>query len=440
MSTLHNAIMEDRIRQVELLLSVGINVNAQDELGRTPLMTACFMRNVKRRETVCDLLLQYNANVERLDKFNRNTIMYACATRNIHLLEKLLEFIDSDMNHADLDGITCLMYAAIEGDPRVLRIILSKLTQYGVSLDVRDNRGFTAYLLALKHGNIKCADILRKSGASVNVFDLENHWDAEQWIKTHYVQRLRRESLQVERQRQTKSAANRRRGEHEVKLTQRPLSIPPTFTFKTHGQKNDARSDKGWEKSDTRMDREREKGWIKAARGNVGSYKQSTGFQSDSGYPSRQSKSALSRQNEDTDSVTIYTNSSRPQTVSSLRSETLSLSVSTEYAATVSSNGPRRKQYDLQRKELIQIFQEYGIRHKPLPPARPKITAKRKKGVRGNKFRMTEEKRLDVSGLLPVAPNSPRQRGRKSIMLASKIRAVRTELKVLAAMKPGERE
>eukprot|EP00794_Sanderia_malayensis_P008187 gene8187-9065_t len=180
MLALHTAII--KIDCVKLTSSSGRNKReSADEFGRTPLMMACFMRNFKRRKMVCGLLLDYGANIETLDFHNRNTIMYACATRNEYLLKRLLLFVDSDMNHTDIDGNTCLMYAAIEGDARILHMVVDKLQRYGLDND-----------------------------ASVKILDFENFQGGEEWMKTHYVERLKRENLHIGRQRRTKSVAGTR--------------------------------------------------------------------------------------------------------------------------------------------------------------------------------------------------------------------------------------
>ncbi len=420
------------MRQIQLLLSVGINVNSQDDVGRTPLMMACFMRNLKHRTMVCELLLEHGANIELLDMFNRNTIMYACATRNQYLLEKLLLFMDSDMNHTDKDGNTSLMYAAIEGDPRILKMIMDKLKKYGLSMDMRNKRGFTAYLLALKNGNIECANILRDNEASVKVFDLEHFWDGEQWIRTHYVQRLRRESFQMERQQRerqrTTSMANRPVSDwDETTLIQRPKSIPPSFTFTTRGSEERRTSVKPVKLTE------------KYAWSDERKQRKSTTASSDYRNSSEKGKGVLTEYPEDNQSFVTYTSISRPGTNSSLRSEPLTLSSATNYAETMSSTSQKRSRSCLQRQELIKIFEQYSMSQMPIPPAIPKHPTRRNFGMR--KTKTYDERRLEVPGSPHTTKltNSPKNR-RQSTMLRAKARHVKTEIKVISALQSEEQE
>ena len=226
MSSLHAAIFNERVCQIQVFLTVGIKVNTKDELGRTPLMIACFMTNKRRREIVCKLLLDHGANVKIRDKFKRTILMYACATRNEFLLDQLLLYNDDDLNWKDVDGNTCLMYAAIEGDIKVLEKLLRPFIRYGVDLDVSNKNGLTAYLLALRNGNRDCANLLQSSGASHHIFDTTNYWHGNEWLEFHYMLRYKQESLQYQSQTRAKSQALQRNCDTSSSILQRQFSIP----------------------------------------------------------------------------------------------------------------------------------------------------------------------------------------------------------------------
>lgn len=226
------AILNERLQQIQVFLTVGMKVNTRDEQGRTPLMIACFMSNKKKRQTVCGWLLEHGAEVEARDKFKRTILMYACATRNKFLLDKLLLHTDANLNFADLEGNTCLMYAAIEGDLNITRKILVPMTLYDVDLDARNRRGFTAYLLALKHGNVDCAKLLQKNGASARITDSENYWNGDRWLESHQNLRLNRESMQSRVQMRARSQMASRRNVTQTEIIQRPTSTPPSLPSK----------------------------------------------------------------------------------------------------------------------------------------------------------------------------------------------------------------
>jgi ankyrin repeat protein len=60
-SALMKAIDDGQITEVRRLLEAGVNANAMDEDGQSPLMAAACANNVK----ALDLLLQYGADVKR---------------------------------------------------------------------------------------------------------------------------------------------------------------------------------------------------------------------------------------------------------------------------------------------------------------------------------------------------------------------------------------
>ena len=70
---------------------------------------------------------------------------------------KLLLDRGADVNITDFAGRTILMFAAINGDMRLLGEILSK----GVSADLRDYRGKSALDFAAEYHNDECADLLK---------------------------------------------------------------------------------------------------------------------------------------------------------------------------------------------------------------------------------------------------------------------------------------
>ena len=195
MSALHNAICNNRLRQIRLLIKVGINVNLPDKEGRTPLMLVCFLDDERKRNSLTKLLLARGGKIDLKDSCGRSVLTYACISGNDFLVNKILEHTDMDVNGKDRDGNTCLMYAAINGHPKVILLLLEHMKAYGLNVDIRNCKGFTAYLLALKHGNIQCANILKEDGkASVNIFDLEKFWTGDKWVKSYYARRLDIES------------------------------------------------------------------------------------------------------------------------------------------------------------------------------------------------------------------------------------------------------
>eukprot|EP00112_Aurelia_sp_Birch-Aquarium-sp1_P016715 Seg381.32 transcript_id=Seg381.32/GoldUCD/mRNA.D3Y31 product="Ankyrin repeat domain-containing protein 63" protein_id=Seg381.32/GoldUCD/D3Y31 len=391
MSSLHAAIINDRLHQVRMLLGVGVRVDVKDEQGRTPLMVACFMTNKKRRQVVCDLLLGSGANVDLMDKFKRTLLMYACATRNIFLLKELTEYVEIDLNKKDKDGNTCLMYAAIEGDVEVVKLILEPFEMYGISLDKRNKCGFTAYLLALKNGNVECAQILKDKGASTNMFDLENYWGGKEWLASHYKNRLDRESKQSAHHVRAKSEnMQRREDSHNHGILQRPRSMPPLFHYpechKTNNSQENYQNKQGVRKSEPRSmasslgrsvdDRSRESKSQGAAKG-LKLPRPVTGSSVSKTAP--RAKKAWNDENEagtapdyqkvedgDYDAIT------RTQTGCSFRSDAMTTAGKSDFRRCVSTSTGEKHPRKRQQEQLIKLFEQYSMNHLHLPSARPR--------------------------------------------------------------------
>lgn len=435
MSSLHVAILNERLQQIQIFLAVGMKVNTKDELGRTPLMIACFMTNKRKRQIVCQLLLDHGADVEVRDKFKRTLLMYACATRNEYLLDRLLQHTDADLNTFDLDGNTCLMYAAIEGDVQMTQKILEPLIMYEIDLDVRNRRGLTAYLLALKNGNVECAKLLQQSGASAQISDTENHWKGDKWLESHYLLRNSRERTPWHGRPRTKSQTSYRKKD---RLPERPTSMPPLL----HTGYQDYEYADRMKKSETKsmvtepysatvnvdviklMRKSRlAPGYFPAKR--TAAWKSWDAKNTKKAWPGTVSADQEQRTEHPHDKVDEvvgdYDAIVRPQTRLSLKSATISLAGRSEYGDTVSvSTGSRNRG---QQEELIKIFEEYSLKQMKIPPAVPDRC--------GN---ITYNKRSsDLQRVGSAVQEKPRKRRLSTVR--AKVRDIKAEVRALNTMK-----
>ena len=419
MSLLHTTIINDSIHQLRMYLTVGVKVDVRDAQGRTPLMVACFMTNKKRRRIACELLLAHGANVDLRDKFKRTVLMYACSTRNIFLLRELLQYIDTDLNKTDNDGNTCLMYAAIEGDIEVMKLILEPFEIYGIGLDLRNKRGFTAYLLALKNGNVGCAQILKDKGASINIFDSENYWGGKEWLASHYKNRLNRESLQSAHIVRSKSQ-NMQRGEnnqhHDV--MQRPRSMPPSLHHSNYLQTPNSQANyhnvTGAKRSKRNLaatslvapssdDRTREFKSQEAAK-RLKTPRPVTGSSVRTTVP--RAKIAWNDENEvdasfedQKEEIGDYDIIVRPLTGCSFRSEAITTEGKSDFGDSVSiSIGYKHRKKQQQQRQLFKLFEEYSMNQVPIPPEAQK-RCKRDSKVKRPRFKSFEMQKREQSHL-----------------------------------------
>ena len=183
LSCLHQAVCSGRLHQSRLLLDIGVNPKLVDNQGRTPLMmTACISKDALATR-IARLLLSRGAEVECVDHQGRTALSYACQHGHFKLVKLLIDD-DCDINKADKDGNTPLMYAAMSGNVPTLREILHVVLKYRLSVDLRNKKGFSAYLLAAKMANGECARILKtEANASDCVRDTEFFLSDKEWAK-----------------------------------------------------------------------------------------------------------------------------------------------------------------------------------------------------------------------------------------------------------------
>ena len=186
------------VSNVEELLSHGARVDARDEQGFTPLLSAA-----KRGHTeVCQLLLETGkANVEETvvgpslldgdtalmlaahqghastvavllskgakvdakDKHGFTPLLAAANERYTEVCEVLLDKGKANIEETDPEGNTALMLAFM--NPITVALLLSK----GAEVDKRDHAGFSSLIAAVQLGDTEVCKLLLKSGkANVN--------------------------------------------------------------------------------------------------------------------------------------------------------------------------------------------------------------------------------------------------------------------------------
>jgi ankyrin repeat protein len=177
-STSVGADVEHRNDAVKLLLSRGVNVNAKDNEGWTPLLlatdhnmpsvvqtlldgnadvnakcecsgylsggwTALMVASREGRADLVKMLVARHAVVDLRNKTGRTALAVAAAKGDADVARILLDD-GADANAPDDDGRTPLMYAAAEGNLDVVRLLL----QRGARVADKDHSGKTAMQLA----------------------------------------------------------------------------------------------------------------------------------------------------------------------------------------------------------------------------------------------------------------------------------------------------
>ncbi|RYP18542.1 hypothetical protein DL767_009816 [Monosporascus sp. MG133] len=148
---------------LELLLSKGANVNAQDNDSQAPLYEACLSENVGAAR----ILLEAGADVNDGENvFGRTALHEAIENQNLPLVNLLLEF-NADVTLKDKQLRDAASLAAYKGNADILKAVLDKLkVQIGdyQTLADPDSHGHTPLQKSAARGIKEIAELLLKAG------------------------------------------------------------------------------------------------------------------------------------------------------------------------------------------------------------------------------------------------------------------------------------
>lgn len=159
---LHVAAGQGSLALVELLLHLGANPNAQDQLGHTPLY---YVGNASHRAPgaeVVRVLVQGGANVNAQEKLKHCTALHMAARRgNIPVAQALLES-GADLEARDKLGETPLRRAVNCGKAEMVAFLLER----GANVHTKGKSGLTPWQVARGAGMKHLLQISRDKGAA----------------------------------------------------------------------------------------------------------------------------------------------------------------------------------------------------------------------------------------------------------------------------------
>jgi serine/threonine-protein phosphatase 6 regulatory ankyrin repeat subunit B len=149
---------------VELFLAAGVDPNARNSDGRTPLLVAA-MRGQAR---IVDTLLRNGAEANMESHKNdlergKTALMFAAQRGHQDIVENLLKH-DAQVNETTYYDKTALMFAAEAGHASIVKTLLAR----GADVNVSTWHGWSALLFAADEGHPGVVEVLLKHGAKIN--------------------------------------------------------------------------------------------------------------------------------------------------------------------------------------------------------------------------------------------------------------------------------
>lgn len=154
----------------KLAIAIGADINYQtDPFGTTPLMAA--VKNDQKK--AFDVLVAVpGVNLDAQDINGETALMHAAFMVKKHGASFAQELCDRgcDTNvQSHASRYSALHYACdIYGDLRVIPIICKAK---GTNLELRDDRGRTAFMESVRHGEVDRARLMLAAGAKIDVVD-----------------------------------------------------------------------------------------------------------------------------------------------------------------------------------------------------------------------------------------------------------------------------
>jgi ankyrin repeat protein len=184
-SALHWAAYHDDLELARTLLAAGAAADVINDYGSTPLSEAAAIGNPR----MIGLLLEAGANVERANADGQTALMIVARTNRVEAARALID-AGADVNGAEAwRGQTPLMWAAAQGQPGMIRLLLES----GAEPDVRSTAnawarqvsgeprrmyrptgGLSPLLFAAREGCADCVAALLEGGADPDFANPDN--------------------------------------------------------------------------------------------------------------------------------------------------------------------------------------------------------------------------------------------------------------------------
>jgi len=176
------------VKAIRTLIAAGVNIEAADQNGNTPLMQAAVGGHVE----IVRMLIAANADVNAVDQGAQTALYCAIQAGSIEVLQMLLEK-NANVNVANQVGTTPLMFALLSRHVGAMQVLLSA----NADVNAVDQQGNTVLMVAAGIGNVDVVRLLIAAGATINILN-KNRISALGHVTSSEVVQLIIDSYRVE--------------------------------------------------------------------------------------------------------------------------------------------------------------------------------------------------------------------------------------------------
>ena len=156
----------------QTLISRGADINQADQDGDTPLCVSTWSDN---SHGILNTLLQRQVDVSLAHNHGWNLLCWAAHKGDTSVAQAAIR-LGLSVNSRDKHGRTPLMYAAAHGERRMIDLLLA----HGAEVNASDKMGWTALMYAAQGNNLTIVQTLLHHKADRQARDKANHWTADQ--------------------------------------------------------------------------------------------------------------------------------------------------------------------------------------------------------------------------------------------------------------------
>lgn len=153
---IHSAVGYQNLADVKNFIVAGVDVNAKDGYGNTPLLLAAQNGNY----AIASYLIENGAEVNAQNTEGWTALLYASFYESLPLATTLIEH-KANLNLQNKEGWTALTYAVYYGRKSIAKILIEN----NADVNLTNNLGYNALTYAIQFEHADIAEMLRSRGA-----------------------------------------------------------------------------------------------------------------------------------------------------------------------------------------------------------------------------------------------------------------------------------